>query len=356
MTADDAGLSVRPPTLLRAIDPSTLTPRVEVGGTALEVVPNGDGTWRAVYAFTPNGAVEEEEVVVTWSGAAAPDAQPLQLARFTTRLPLAEANTTVRVLSDDYTTLGPGFDEDSDGFSNLNELNAETDPFDANSYPDDERRPDADVSIPWISPTDAPVIDGLYDAIWDRARYSNIDNLMTDLGGALYADGTAPYRWGAFHDDIYLYLFVLFDDVELGHRFGDSSTPWNDDNLNIHLDGNFSRGRFYDGIDDEQIMIRMVRSSGAGEGASLEYSELSAERAVIDWAVCLCMNGVDTWEVAIDLASAGIPIGGRPFGIDIQIDQDVDGGDRDAKWGWFHPSGSDTTWENPSRMGVGVLE
>ena len=52
------------------------------------------------------------------------------------------------------------------------------------------------------------------------------------------------------------------------------------------------------------------------------------------------------YEIAINLESAGIQIG-RPFGFDIQINEDDNGGDRDAKWAWFEKTGFDRSWLQP---------
>jgi len=51
---------------------------------------------------------------------------------------------------------------------------------------------------------------------------------------------------------------------------------------------------------------------------------------------------------------------GKPFGFEIQLNDDDDGGSRDAKWAWMHPAGLDSTndftWQNPSFMGSAVLQ
>lgn len=53
---------------------------------------------------------------------------------------------------------------------------------------------------------------------------------------------------------------------------------------------------------------------------------------------------------------------GQPFGFDIQIDDDVDGGDKEARYAWKHPSkrpdGADVnnTVNDPSFMGTVVLD
>ena len=51
---------------------------------------------------------------------------------------------------------------------------------------------------------------------------------------------------------------------------------------------------------------------------------------------------------------------GRPFGFELQVNDDDDGGPREGKWGWAHPArvseDVDRTFVNPSIMGVAVLD
>ena len=46
---------------------------------------------------------------------------------------------------------------------------------------------------------------------------------------------------------------------------------------------------------------------------------------------------------------------GQPFGFEIQLNEDDNGGARDAKFGWFEPSGSTVADSNPSVFGTVLL-
>ena len=127
----------------------------------------------------------------------------------------------VSIVSDasDYTSTGAAFDFDEDGYSNLEERRADSDPLIAGSTP--ENRPD--VRIRWVNPTEAPIIDGLYDSIWNNAQFNDvageqlsIDNLMINQG-AVRPDGNTEFRWFAMHDDTYLYVFVLGENCRYRH-------------------------------------------------------------------------------------------------------------------------------------------
>lgn len=67
----------------------------------------------------------------------------------------------------------------------------------------------------------------------------------------------------------------------------------------------------------------------------------------------------DIYELRIELASAGIDVDAA-FGLELQVNDDDGGGDRDSKWAWHLPSRTtadvDSTVSNPSLMGTLVLE
>ncbi len=89
-----------------------------------------------------------------------------------------------------------------------------------------------------------------------------------------------------------------------------------------------------------------------------ELGPNSASLPPIEFGTCLCTDGPLTWEVKLPLAEFGIRKD-TLFGLEVQLNLDNDGGARDAKWGWFHPSREeqnvDNTFQNPSFMGTAVI-
>ena len=79
----------------------------------------------------------------------------------------------------------------------------------------------------------------------------------------------------------------------------------------------------------------------------------------LEYGVCACLDGVAGWELKIALADLGIEVG-RPFGFEVQLDQDLDGGERDERWGWAYPPqaerAADFRFESPALSGTLVLE
>lgn len=264
-----------------------------------------------------------------------------------------------------YETEGTGFDDDNDSFSNLRERRADSDPLNRNETPDTT----PDVRIGSINPlTPAPVIDGLYDSVYgDSAVFNDedgeqlsIDNLMIDQG-AIRPDGSTEFRWFAVHDNTFLYIFVLGEGVELGTPIRDSTAFFQDDSIDIFIDADNSKGSAYDGINDRHIIIPLLTSPAVTTGSNttaITAGPNSASLPPIDFATCRCTTDQNTWEVRIPLEAFGIEKD-TPFGFEIQLNDDNDGGARDAKWGWYHPSRTtvdvDNTFSIPSFMGTAVI-
>ena len=125
--------------------------------------------------------------------------------------------------------------------------------------------------------------------------------------------------------------------------FLDSEELWNDDSVEIFIDGDNSKGDVYDGVDDFQVSLSV------DSNIDPVISALSPPGLGIFHRA----SGI-VMEIAINLESAGIEIG-RPFGFDVHINEDDNGGDRDAKWGWFEKSGFDRSWRQPSVLGTCLL-
>ncbi len=362
-----------------------------------------------------------------WSGSlVVPSGQSLQLemnwfyddilvATHSRTIDGINANTNIDFASSDYVTDGPNLDLDSDGYSNLVELEDEFDPND----PNNPGAPNIDVIIPWVAPSDANItIDGLYDNAWNLATFIDrqgstlaIDNLMIDKG-AQFADGDTDFQWAALHDGTYMYIMVFAEQTTSDTPFGDSTLGYRDDALSLFIDGNNSKLSTYDGVDDRHFEIPFLKLSAPGGSGAPGDFELSTdangdlifnaagdiqvdtpsgplflEAADLDdnrnlpgtagsrlitgdnsaplpedftFANCLCREGRNSYELKINLAQVGIVVG-RPFGLDLQLDDDIDGGDRDARYGWKHPSrtgdtDADNTWRNPSFMGTAILD
>jgi len=248
----------------------------------------------------------------------------------------------------------------------------------------------ANVLIPRILPRQAPDIDGLDVQLnragaligeWAQAVQMDdageglwIDRLMLVNSGNQdpAEDGEQLHRWAAMHDGVNLYVLVLSDDV--GFRSSDSPQIFRDDALEVFIDGNNSKLAEWGDADDFHFLIALQQEDSDeanDEVANRVVTGPSPKSDMFDFTFStgpgLGPDGIrranfeqDVYELAIPIADAGITIG-EPFGFELQLDDDDNGGERDTKWGWFHRSRSndsnvDDTYLIPSVMGTVTLE
>lgn len=369
-----SGLELPVPDFLqaRAILSTNLDARVsaDIDGVTYQAKRTQPGLPWVGELFVPEG--NNAALTVEWVEREVPDLPDdmegeLLLATYSTTLTNVQLNMAVVIETEQFITQGtvlnprPSLDIDADGFSNLVERQSGSRPNDASDKP-------AEVTI--LFNASSPVIDGRYDAIWNNAQFLdsdrnalNIDKLMIDRG-VTEPDEDRKYKWAGMHDGRYLYLLIFGEQGEDQTPFGDSTLDYNDDAIEVFWDADYSRQLLYDGVDDFHVVIPLL---SAGDAPTENRSDIDTarfslganstpiERSAVDFGVCLCSGSQQIYELRIDLAVAKIPLD-TIFGFEIQIDNDVNGGERDAKWAWFDDTGGDNTWRFPFRMGSARLE
>lgn len=187
-----------------------------------------------------------------------------------------------------------------------------------------------------------PTIDGAIDPLWAGTTVQPINNLLigapvaaTDLAGA----------FRALHDDEKLYFLVEVTDDAKHNDSGDQW--WEDDAVELYIDGDRSRNTSYDGRNDFQLVLRwhddtVIRGpNSAPPPPGLRFAQVDTPTGY-------------RVEVAIPLAELGITRGMEPvLGLDVQVIDDDDGDVRENKVAWH--TTVDETWFNPALFGGGLL-
>ena len=197
-----------------------------------------------------------------------------------------------------------------------------------------------------------PVIDGVPDDLsmyptfvlnQNMNSFSSMNDYLTDMSM------TYQMVW----DSNFVYYSVnIMDDVLL------QDGEWNhqDDGVELWLDGDFSHGTAYDGINDigaafkyapggafDTLHVTGWGGSGHymwGPGTIVSASALATGGAFLEFAVA--MDSVDI-----------MPTNGYTFGHELDYNDDDDSGARDLKGKTHAPT--DDTWQNPSMMSAAKL-
>ena len=182
-----------------------------------------------------------------------------------------------------------------------------------------------------------PVINETIETVWATAPAKAIDQVVLGTRPADYSG-----KWRALYDNNYLYLLVEVSDAT---RINDSGASWwEDDVVEVFIDGNNSKGTSYDGANDFQFGFRWNDNTIHTGGNSL------ANTTGINFKMVATASGYNA-EIAIPWATIGAtPAIGKAIGIDVQVDDDDNGGTRDAQLTSF--ATNTTAYQNPSVFGT----
>ncbi|MHC4517819.1 MAG: sugar-binding protein, partial [Planctomycetota bacterium] len=175
----------------------------------------------------------------------------------------------------------------------------------------------------------APNIDGQVDACWADAHTYDLKN---SYYGAPSSDADLSASFKTLFDEDNLY--VLVDVTDEAHR-NDSSEQWFDDGVEVFIDADRSRGQEYDDNDRQYFFSYDPTSPTMGES-------WGGDTAGIEYAFARTDAGYQL-EVKFPWATLNTrPVPGTPIGLDVQVNDDDDGGERDSKIAWHAPQ--DDAW------------
>ncbi len=184
-----------------------------------------------------------------------------------------------------------------------------------------------------------PIIDGQQDSGWGAIPSQNItNNIIGIVGSSSDLSGSFKLHWDT--DNLYLFVEVQ-DDLLINDN---SIRHFNDDGVSVYLDGGNENTTTYD-TNDHNMQFRwndpVVKDNGSLNPAGVLKGEFQTATGY-------------SMEMSIPWSTIGyLPTTGHTIGIDIHLNDDDDGNDRDKKLTWTDLQ--DLAWTNPSVLGDYVL-
>ncbi len=186
----------------------------------------------------------------------------------------------------------------------------------------------------------APVIDGKADVCWSPAESYNLER---SYYGNPSSDSDLSASFKALFDKQNLYVLV---DVTDDAFQNDSDDQWLDDGVEIFIDADHSRSWEYDDNDYQYFFSWDTVAPAMGEA---HHNKTGG----VEYAFAKTDDGYRL-EVCFPWATLGAqPSPEDAIGLDVQVNDDDDGGERDSKIAWN--ARQDDAWTNPSAFGTGLL-
>jgi hypothetical protein len=155
------------------------------------------------------------------------------------------------------------------------------------------------------------------------------------------ADLSANFK--TMYDSQALYLLVDVTDDQLVH---DSAEYWNDDGVELFIDAENTKSNVY-GDKDYQYHFDWDRT--APTMGEVRHNKTNG----VQYAFARTDKGYRL-EAKLPWSTLGTtPAAGKKIGLDVHVNDDDNGGDRDTKIMWFGEH--DVAWQQPNAFGTGEL-
>ncbi len=157
--------------------------------------------------------------------------------------------------------------------------------------------------------------------------------------GAVVGASDISGTWRAMWDASALYVFAEVADNSL---ITDSGAAWyDDDNFEVYIDADNSKGSTYDGLNDYQYVFRW-------NTATVLETKLNRTNGVV-FTRTATATGYRI-EIKFPWSTLGVaPSYGRTLGLEIMLTDDDSGGPRERKLAWYGTT--DNAYQNPSLFG-----
>jgi tetratricopeptide (TPR) repeat protein len=185
-----------------------------------------------------------------------------------------------------------------------------------------------------------PAIDGNVDEVWESVP-SNALRHVAYTPPASEADLSANFK--AMYDQQALYVLVDVTDDQL---VSDSVESWLDDGVEIFIAADNNKSDVYSDNDYQYHFDWDASAPALGESHHNKTSGVQYAFARTDKGYRL--------EAKVPWATLGTTAAvGKKIGLDVHVNDDDDGGDRDTKIMWFGQR--DVAWQQPSAFGTAEL-
>ena len=183
----------------------------------------------------------------------------------------------------------------------------------------------------------SPTVDGALDTPWAAASPRPI---AIPVLGSVVPSSDLSGTWRAMWDAAGLYVFAEVTDNIL---INDSGTAWyEDDNFEVYIDANNSKGGSFDGVNDYQYVFRWNTATVLEDKLNRTYGVVFARTATA--------TGYRI-EIKFPWSTLGVtPSYGHTVGLEIMLTDDDNGGPRERKLAWYGPT--DNAYQNPGLFGT----
>jgi hypothetical protein len=208
------------------------------------------------------------------------------------------------------------------------------------------RVPAQDVVIP--SPGAMPVLDGRIDEVWFFSTEQTIGT--SQVGTAPSSPADCSGTWRALWNWEALFVLVEVNDDTLTNDSGGGDNKWNDDSVEVYVDGDNSKRSSVD-ENDHQYTCRW-NNEVLEQPSAIHHGAPSL--VGVEYAVATTDEGY-LLEIKLPWMSImGEPATpGQLIGFDVWINDDDDGGNRDSQVSWYSTDGNG--WQDPSVWAVAEL-
>lgn len=199
------------------------------------------------------------------------------------------------------------------------------------------------------------MIDGKAEELWSAAQQYKLGNVIYSPLSSV-DDCSADYRamWDA--NNLYVLIDVTDDtlvndtspDQPVTLPTGSRVVPWwFDDCVEVYIDADNSKSKQYDD-DDAQYHFDWDKTNPT-MGTHNQHGRMDN----IEFAILTTDKGYRT-EIKFPWSTLGVkPSDGMKIGLDIHVNDDDNGGERDTKLTWWGKE--DNAWENPQAFGTAQL-